>query len=108
MKDLDKVSKDLDRIFNDIDKMFKKVDNDVDRVFKQMEKVMEEVQQGPETKISYPWKKWFAWRPVKVKGKHTWMKTVYRKEIPKTYATYDDWTRYEYGDMFDVLKDTGH
>lgn len=52
-----------------------------------------------------PWKKWFAWRPVKVKGKHVWMKTVYRKEIPKTYATYDDWTRYEYGDMFDVLKD---
>lgn len=52
-----------------------------------------------------PWVKWFAWRPVKVNGKITWLKKIYRQEIPKTYATYDDWTRYNYGTIFDVLKD---
>lgn len=93
--------KDIDQLFKQMDDVFK----EADKVFKQMEKTMEEVQQRPATEKSYPWKKWFAWRPVKVKGKRAWMKTVYRKEIPKTYVTMDDWTRYEYGDMFDVLKD---
>ena len=50
------------------------------------------------------WKSWFAWRPVRVKGQWCWLKKVYRKEIPKTYVNHDDWTRYEYGDVFDVLK----
>lgn len=51
-----------------------------------------------------PWQPWFAWYPVKVKGRWTWFKKVYRKEIHKTYVNHDDWTRYEYGDVFDVLK----
>lgn len=50
------------------------------------------------------WKKWFAWRPVKVKGRWNWLKTVYRREKRKTYSTQDDWTAYQYGDIFDVLK----
>jgi len=61
-----------------------------------------EIQMGPKDD---PWRKWFAWRPVTVKGKRCWMQFVYRKPIPKDYVTYDDWTRYEYGDLFDVLKD---
>lgn len=52
-----------------------------------------------------PWVKWFAWYPVKINNNIEWFKYVYRQEIPKTYVTYDDWTRYNYGTIFDVLKD---
>ena len=55
--------------------------------------------------IIYSWKKWFAWRPVKVKGDWKWLTYVLRKPIPKTYVNYDDWQYYEYGDIFDVLRD---
>jgi hypothetical protein len=51
-----------------------------------------------------PWEQWFAWRPVKVHGKRTWLKTVYRRII-NTYVDMDDWARYEYGTIFDVLTD---
>lgn len=55
-------------------------------------------------KIDYmPWKKWFAWYPVKVRDKTVWFKTVYRRCI-NTYVDMDNWSRYEYGDVFDVLK----
>jgi hypothetical protein len=54
-------------------------------------------------KSTKPWKKWFAWRPVKVKGHWVWWKTVYRYKT-NTYVNYDDWANYEYGDIFDVLK----
>lgn len=45
-----------------------------------------------------PWTPWFAWYPVKnIHGQRQWLKTVYRR-------VYDnDW--YEYGTIFDVLKD---
>ena len=96
--------KDLDRIFKDMDNVFK----EADKVFKQMEKVMDEVQQGPVARKieTMPWKPWFAWRPVKIKGKRIWMKKIYRRSI-NTYVDQDDWTRYEYADMFDVLKEAG-
>lgn len=48
------------------------------------------------------WRQFFAWRPVKVHGKTTWLKTVYRRKI-NTYVDYDNWARYEYGTIFDVL-----
>lgn len=51
------------------------------------------------------WRKWFAWRPVKIDQQWHWFKIVYRKPIPKTYVTYDDWQKYEYGNIFHVLKD---
>jgi hypothetical protein len=51
-----------------------------------------------------PWQKWFAWRPVTIKGRRVWMKTVYRRCI-NTYVDFDDWSHYEYGDMFDILKE---
>lgn len=51
-----------------------------------------------------PWQQWFAWRPVKIHGKRVWLKTVYRRCI-NTYVDFDDWSRYEYGTVFDVLKD---
>jgi hypothetical protein len=49
------------------------------------------------------WKLWFAWRPVKTKsGQQVWGKRVYRRCI-NTYVDHDDWRRYEYADIFDVL-----
>jgi hypothetical protein len=52
-----------------------------------------------------PWHIWFAWRPVKtVTGERVWLKKVYRRCI-NTYVDHDDWTRYEYGNIFDVLKE---
>ena len=44
-----------------------------------------------------------AWYPVKVYDEWKWLTKVYRREIPKSYVNYDDWTRYEYGTIFDVL-----
>ena len=53
-----------------------------------------------------PWKPWFAWRPVTtVSGKRVWWTTIYRR-IVNTYVDYDDWTRYEYGNLFDVITET--
>ena len=49
------------------------------------------------------WKEWFAWRPVLVKGKRVWLKKVYRRKI-NTYVDMEDWARYEYGTVFDVLR----
>jgi hypothetical protein len=52
--------------------------------------------------IKLPWHKWFAWYPVRVHGKYTWLKIVYRRSI-HSYADLDDWQRYEYGTLFDVI-----
>jgi hypothetical protein len=68
----------------------------------------------PQTPIGYeyvareivksPWEKWLAWYPVKVHNERVWLKTVYRRKI-NTYVDMDDWARYEYGTIFDVLTD---
>ena len=50
-----------------------------------------------------PWRPWFAWRPVKIRGKRTWFKSVCRRCI-NTYVDNDNWKRYEYGDLFDVIR----
>ncbi len=49
------------------------------------------------------WQKWFAWYPVKIHGKRVWFTTIYCRCI-NTYVDHDDWKRYEYGTMFDVIK----
>ena len=54
--------------------------------------------------ITLPWQKWFAWYPVKVHGKRIWLKTIYRRSL-LTYVDMDDWERYEYGTIFDVIKE---
>ncbi len=106
--DLDQVFKDMNKVFAQMDDTFKKVDKDMDRVFKQMEKVLEQAEEQVARKIeTMPWKPWFAWRPVRVKGKRIWMKKIYRRKI-NTYVDYEDWARYEYGDIFDVLKEAGN
>jgi hypothetical protein len=58
----------------------------------------------PRKHIVGPWKKWFSWYPVKVHNNRVWLKTVYRRKI-NTYVDMDDWARYEYGTVFDILTD---
>ena len=58
---------------------------------------------GVYRKVVYlSWKKWFAWYPVRVHGRRVWLTTVYRRSI-LTYVDFDDWERYEYGTLFDVI-----
>ena len=52
--------------------------------------------------ITLSWEKWFAWHPIKIHGKRVWLKTVYRRSII-SYVDMDDWQRYEYGTLFDVI-----
>ncbi len=94
--------KEFDQIFKDMDKVF----NDANKVFKDMDKVITNINNVYRKQTLSPWKPWFAWRPVKIRGKRVWLKNVYRRCI-NTYVDYDNWKRYEYGDMFDVLKDAG-
>ena len=54
--------------------------------------------------VTLPWEQWFAWYPVKVHGKRVWLKTIYRRSI-YSYVDMDDWTRYEYGTIFDIIKE---
>lgn len=63
------------------------------------------VQAGPVARKieTSPWSPWFAWRPVKIRGGRVWLRTVYRRCI-NTYVDHDNWKRYEYGTIFDVIK----
>ena len=89
-------------VFKDVDKVFK----EMEKVFNQIDKRMEEALASANESYKAPWEPWFAWRPVKIKGNRVWLKKVYRRKT-NTYVNYDDWSRYEYGDMFDVLKEAG-
>ena len=111
MKEFDKVFKDMDKAFKDADAAFKKLDSDTSRIFNQMDNIFKEMDSilakgtNVARKIELgPWKPWFAWRPVTIKGKRVWMKKIYRRKI-NTYVDMDDWARYEYGNIFDVIKD---
>jgi len=50
------------------------------------------------------WKGWYAWRPIKLHGEWIWFEWVYRRKI-NIYVDMDNWARYEYGNIFDVIKD---
>ena len=47
------------------------------------------------------WQAWYAWHPVRIKGKWHWLKQVYRRRKGAMFKRYDSWI---YGDDFDVLK----
>lgn len=55
--------------------------------------------QGGPVKNPHPWEKWFAWQPVEINGQRYWFTTVYRRKLRTGYNLY------EYGTLFDVLKD---
>lgn len=71
---------------------------------KSYNKKMEELDEfiARKTEVSQ-WQEWYAWRPVKMKGKYVWLKKIYRRCI-NTYVDHDDWKRYEYGTAFDVIR----
>lgn len=51
-----------------------------------------------------PWRKVFLWVPTNVKGKSRWLTHVYVRET--VYREDMDFhSTYEYGNLFDVLKD---
>jgi hypothetical protein len=50
-----------------------------------------------------PWEPVFVWKPVKdIHGKRHWLKKVYRRELNQYVWPPRGW---EYGNVFDVLKD---
>lgn len=52
-----------------------------------------------------PWQSWFAWRPViTVNRERVWLKKIYRRQTV-CYVDMDDWTHYEYANIFDILKE---
>ena len=97
-KDFDKIAKQLDAVFDHADQTFKAMD----KTFKTMEEYMD----GVMSRIDHPWKKWFAWHPVKVNGKRVWMKTIYRRYNWAKSTDFPFGEGYDYGTIFDVLKDT--
>lgn len=97
-KDLDKISKQLDAVFDQVDQTFKAMD----KTFKTMEQVLDF---NMSNSTSVPWEKWYAWHPVKVKGKWKWFKTVYRKYNWAKSTEQPFGKGYDYGTIFDVLKD---
>lgn len=50
-----------------------------------------------------PWKKWFAWRPVKIHNKKVWCRYVYRRQV-FLYIDVDVVSKSEYGTIFDVMQ----
>ena len=59
---------------------------------------------GQHKRAHAPWRAWFAWHPVRVHGRWTWLTTVYRYRT-NNYVNHDDWARYQYGTFFDVMRD---
>ena len=51
------------------------------------------------------WEKWFAWHPIKIDNKYRWMTTVYRRELKVFGDQRLAPPIYEYGTLFDVLKE---
>jgi hypothetical protein len=58
----------------------------------------------PEWIIKHPWRQVFAWRPVNINGKSKWLTKVWRRRI-ETWSDPDDLRVYEYGTVFDVIRD---
>lgn len=50
------------------------------------------------------WEQWFAWYPVKVKGKRRWLTKVCRR-VRMHREDVNIYAGYEYGDLFDVLRE---
>jgi hypothetical protein len=59
---------------------------------------------GQHKRAHAPWQSWWAWRPVQVHGRWTWLTTVYRYRT-NNYVNRDDWPQYQYGTIFDVVRD---
>lgn len=56
-------------------------------------------------RIKEDWEKWFAWHPVAINGKRVWGRMVYRRYCYTRIFGERFNETYEYGNLFDVLKD---
>lgn len=54
--------------------------------------------------VKEDWGKWFAWYPVIVHGKRVWLQTVYRRWCYTLVLGEQFSEKYQYGNLFDVLK----
>lgn len=54
--------------------------------------------------IKGDWKPWFAWFPIKTDDGIVWLKPMYRRRVC-AYVYNDIVTYYQYGTIFDILKD---
>ena len=97
-KDIDRIAKQMDAMFDQMDRAFKRMD----KTFQTIESYTDEAM----GKVKHPWKKWFAWHPVKINGKRIWMKTIYRKYNWAKSTDFPFGEGYDYGTIFDVLKDS--
>ena len=52
------------------------------------------------------WEQWFAWHPVKIKGRIVWCKTIYRRRVRRYGGDTEQWSIWEYSTLFDILQDT--
>jgi hypothetical protein len=55
--------------------------------------------------FKHPWHQHFVVLPVTIHGKRHWMTTVWRRQIEVFGDAKFEPPRYEYGNMFDVIKD---
>ena len=46
------------------------------------------------------WEKWYAWRPVRIRGRRYWFSYVYRKFVLSPGGGF-----WQYGTLLDVLKE---
>lgn len=65
-------------------------------------KITQRIYTGPDC---YPWRKTFAWLPVKtISGKRIWFKTVYKQRFWCVWGTgFHMEPHVEYAELFDVL-----
>lgn len=49
------------------------------------------------------WRKWYAWRPVRVEGRWHWLETVYRYWVLSPGGGF-----WQYGTILDVLKNNSN
>lgn len=58
----------------------------------------------PYSKMKTPWKKWFAWHPVTIRGERVWWKYIYRRREVMWRDSFNT-DNIEYGTILDVLKE---
>lgn len=84
--------------------MFKNIDS---KHLKRYNVIVDEINESytPREQKKVSWEKWFAWKPIRdIHGKRHWMTKVYRRKFSGP-APWHSEPRYEYGTIFDVLKD---
>lgn len=55
---------------------------------------------------TFPWKPWFAWRPVTtISGQRIWLRSIFKRTWSRVATP--EVIGHEYGTVFDILKDNG-